>query len=140
MLIENACDTRPGSVLSEEDHKHIEQCDRNDCQRILPRNPRYLGLLGPKARTERLFKELGVTLDEGVLNAPVGLDIGADTPESIALSIAAEIQAVISARQGGMLKHREDSIHAPVIEEGKPAQPDSERIRFEYGCELASSN
>ncbi len=109
-------------------------------QRILPRNPRYLGLLGPKARTERLFKELGVTLDEGVLNAPVGLDIGADTPESIALSIAAEIQAVISSRQGGMLKHREDSIHAPVIEEGKPAQPDSERIRFEFGCELASSN
>ena len=109
-------------------------------QRILPCNPRYLGLLGPKARTERLFKELGVTMDERGMNAPVGLDIGADTPESIALAIAAEIQSVMSGRLGGMLKHRDDSIHAPVIEEGSHTLPASESIRFEFGCELTSSN
>ena len=109
-------------------------------QRILPLSPRYLGILGPKARTTRLFKELDAAMDEQALNAPVGLDIGADTPESIALAIAAEIQAVLSAREGGMLKHRDDSIHAPVIEEGETAIPDEERVRFEFGCELASSN
>jgi len=109
-------------------------------KRILPKSPRYLGLLGPKARTTRLFKELDLAIDEGALNAPVGLDIGADTPETIALSIAAEIQTVISAREGGMLKLREEPIHAPVIEEGQSALPEEEHVRFEFGCELTSSN
>ena len=108
-------------------------------QRILPLAPRYLGILGPKARTARLFAELGVSIDDGALNAPIGLDIGADTPESIALSIAAEIQAVVSARGGGMLRLRDDSIHAPVIVEGESAVADPEWIRFDFGCELASS-
>lgn len=57
----------------------------------------YLGLLGPPARKERLLEELG---EEGTslkarLRGPVGIDIGADTAESIAVSIAAEIQKVL---------------------------------------------
>jgi xanthine dehydrogenase accessory factor len=113
--------------------------DGNLLRRILPLAPRYLGILGPKARTSRLFAEIGAPINGAPLNAPVGLDIGADTPETIALSIAAEIQAVLSAREGGMLKLRDSSIHAPVIEEGASSVPDAERIRFEFGCELASS-
>ncbi len=108
-------------------------------QRILPLAPRYLGILGPKARTERLFKELGAPFGESSMHAPAGLDIGADTPESIALSIAAEIQAVISNREGAMLKHRDNPIHAPVIEEGASSIPDAERVHFEFGCELTSN-
>jgi xanthine dehydrogenase accessory factor len=109
-------------------------------QRILPLAPRYLGILGPKARTERLFKELGKSIDESSLNAPVGLDIGADTPESIALSIASEIQAVFSNREGSMLKKCDNPIHAPVIVEGVSSIPEAERVRFEFGCELSSNS
>ena len=106
-------------------------------RRILPLAPRYLGILGPKARTTRLFAEIGAPPDS-TSSAPVGLDIGADTPETIALSIAAEIQAVLSGREGGKLKLRDSSIHAPVIEEGTSSVPGTKGIRFDFGCELTS--
>ena len=46
------------------------------------------------------------------LHAPVGLDIGADSPEAIALSIVAEIQAVLHKRAGGFLRERKGSIYS----------------------------
>jgi xanthine dehydrogenase accessory factor len=49
------------------------------------------------------------------LYAPVGLDIGADLPEAIALSIVAEIQVVLANRAGGMLRSRLGSIHGEEI-------------------------
>jgi xanthine dehydrogenase accessory factor len=62
----------------------------------------YVGLLGPAARRERLYAELGVRADalKPRLRAPVGLDLGGRTPEAIALSIVAEIQAVLHDRGG----------------------------------------
>lgn len=62
----------------------------------------YVGLLGPAARRERLFAELGARADalRPRLRAPVGLDLGGRTPEAIALSIVAEIQAVLHGRDG----------------------------------------
>jgi len=63
----------------------------------------YVGLLGPAARRERLRAELGT--DAAALGnrlfGPVGLDIGAATPESIALAIIAEIHAHLRRRSGG---------------------------------------
>lgn len=78
---------------------------------------KYLGILGPKKRTNRLLQDLkyeGCSLPEQ-LYSPVGLDIGADNPEAIALSIIAEIQAVTKNRMGGFLKDRPTSIHSDSI-------------------------
>ncbi len=63
---------------------------------------RYLGVLGPPARRARLLDALGSTGEalRGRLRGPVGLDIGADSPESIALSILAELQAVLAGTRG----------------------------------------
>lgn len=73
-------------------------------------NAQYIGALGPKKRTEKLLAEIGESWRENLF-APVGLDIGADTPELIALSIAAEIQSVLKNRAGGFLRHRKGSIY-----------------------------
>lgn len=62
---------------------------------------RYLGLLGPSARKGRLREMAGCP--ERQLFGPVGLDIGAELPASIALSIAAEIHAVLNRRDGRSL-------------------------------------
>jgi xanthine dehydrogenase accessory factor len=63
----------------------------------------YVGLLGPAPRRIRLLHEIGdkaATLS-GRLYGPIGLDIGARSPETIALAIIAEIQAVMAGREGG---------------------------------------
>jgi xanthine dehydrogenase accessory factor len=63
----------------------------------------YVGLLGPAPRRARLLQELGDRSSKlsGRLRGPVGLDIGARTPETIALAIVGEIQAVLAGRPGG---------------------------------------
>jgi xanthine dehydrogenase accessory factor len=62
--------------------------------------PAYIGLLGPKARRARLAKELGPVMEKlgARIRGPVGLDIGATTPEGIALSIVAQIHAWLAGR------------------------------------------
>jgi xanthine dehydrogenase accessory factor len=69
--------------------------------RVLAGSPiGYLGLLGPPHRRERLLEDLGAAAKElrRRLRAPVGLDLGGRTPESIALSIVAEIHAYLHQR------------------------------------------
>jgi xanthine/CO dehydrogenase XdhC/CoxF family maturation factor len=62
--------------------------------------PAYVGLLGPKARRSRLAHELGPLIDSlsGRIRGPVGLDIGATTPEGIALAIVGQIHAWLAGR------------------------------------------
>lgn len=62
--------------------------------------PAYVGLLGPKARRNRLAKELGPVAEKlkERIRGPVGLDIGATTPEGIALSIVGQIHAWLAGR------------------------------------------
>ncbi|MER3461046.1 MAG: xanthine dehydrogenase [candidate division GAL15 bacterium] len=82
--------------------------------------PAYLGVLGPRERTQKILQELataGVVPSEEQrrrLFAPVGLDIGAEGPEQIALSILAEILAARTGRTGGFLRDRPTRIHEPV--------------------------
>lgn len=85
---------------------------------ILAARPRYLGLLGPSLRAASLFDGLGLRPDSLDIHTPVGLDIGADTSEAIALSIVAEIQAELAGRAGMKLRHRRGPIHSPVLEAG----------------------
>lgn len=63
----------------------------------------YVGLLGPAPRRARLMQEIGALSQQlsGRLHGPIGLDIGARTPETIALAIVSEIQAVLAGRPGG---------------------------------------
>lgn len=80
----------------------------------------YVGALGPRRRTERMLGELaarGETYDEETLarlHAPIGLDIGGDGPDAIALSIVAEIMAATSGRSGAPLRERDAPIHDPT--------------------------
>ncbi len=84
----------------------------------LPLHLRYLGLMGPRTRALKMLQEMhaaGLEPSEDVLRRihnPVGLDIGAENPEQIALAILAEIQAVMSARPGGLLREKKGPIHA----------------------------
>lgn len=94
---------------------HNYERDRNILRRLLHSKCKYIGALGPKKRTEKLLEEIGENFSAEQLvrlHAPVGLDIGAASPEAIALSIAAEIQSVLSGREGGFLRNRKGSIYA----------------------------
>jgi xanthine/CO dehydrogenase XdhC/CoxF family maturation factor len=101
--------------------------------RILPLRPRYLGLLGPRRRAEKLFAEIGIDPPAGV-HYPIGLDLGGDAPTSIAVAIAAEIQAALHGRRGGMLQYRTGAIHAPAEEFGASPLEFPEGVRPAY-CE-----
>jgi len=97
-------------------HRYVY--DRPLLRQLLPRPIPYLGLLGPRARAERLMSELAaddfpITAEmRARLHAPVGLDLGADGAEQVALAIVAEIQAVLNGRAGQPLRHRTQPIHA----------------------------
>jgi xanthine/CO dehydrogenase XdhC/CoxF family maturation factor len=74
----------------------------------------YLGVLGPRDRTERLLAEVAAEpsgADLAALHAPAGLDIGADGAEEVATAIIGEILAVIRGRSGGPLRERPGPIH-----------------------------
>jgi xanthine dehydrogenase accessory factor len=91
---------------------------------LLPLDLRYIGLMGPRARREQL---LGDLLDTGIaprtnLFAPAGLDLGGDSPESIALAIVSEIQAVFAGGSRQSLRDRKTPIHAPRSEPATAAQ------------------
>ena len=91
--------------------------------RLLPQvmalRPRYFGLLGPWKRTELLFEEAGLAPHGANLHAPIGLDLGGDSAEAIAIAIVAEIQATLAGRTGGSMRWRNDPIHSPVYEIGE---------------------
>lgn len=75
--------------------------DRQYLAQVVAAQVAYIGLLGPRARRDRLLDEIGAP---GVhVFGPAGLDIGAEMPESIALAIVAEIHAFLNRRDGGML-------------------------------------
>lgn len=85
---------------------------------LLQKNVKYVGMLGPKKKLERMlgeWEEQGIHLTKEQLasvHSPVGLDIGAETSEEIALSILSEIKAVLSGKQGLSLHSNTGTIHS----------------------------
>ncbi len=77
----------------------------------------YIGILGPASKRNRMFSELeqkGIIYSSGDLQnvyGPTGLNLGAETSEEIALSITAEIMAVMQQKQPIHLKHKQQAIH-----------------------------
>ena len=96
---------------------HDYRTDMLNLQRVLPTGVSYIGMLGPRKRADRILTALaenGHAPGEEQLRrifAPAGLDIGAATPEEIALSILAEVRSHFSRRQGASLRLREGSIY-----------------------------
>lgn len=94
--------------------------DRDYLQAFLARPPAYLGMLGPRARLERLVDDLqaaGVAVDSDSLDrvyGPAGLDLGAEGPQEVAWAIIAEILAVRRGAGGGSLRDRTGAIHGPA--------------------------
>jgi len=90
---------------------HSLKKDSEWVARLVPTDVPYIGVLGPRARTDRIVTELGIGNRERVFG-PVGLDLGADGPEQIAVSILAELLAVWSGREPRHLRERAVAVHA----------------------------
>ena len=98
---------------------HMER-DRQALRFSLEAGPAYIGVLGPRARFERLLSELK---EEGCspsattlarVHSPIGLSLGAETPEEVAVSILGEILAVRRGFDGGFLTGSTRSLHRPA--------------------------
>ena len=89
---------------------HALQHDRDWLRALLAEPIGYLGLLGPRPRKEEILRQLGAQ-EPDKLFAPVGLDLGADGPEQVAVSIVAEMLAVNAGREPGHLRAKPGGIH-----------------------------
>jgi xanthine/CO dehydrogenase XdhC/CoxF family maturation factor len=95
---------------------HSYEQDRALLPSLLPLLPRYLGLLGARHRSSLLVSEtaaiVGLSIEECCKRiwAPVGLDLGGDGPEAIALSVVAEVQAVCMGKPGASHRLSADDI------------------------------
>ena len=107
----------PGSFVLVMNH-HLER-DEASLRYALESSAAYIGVLGPRARYQKLLNGLaanGCTPSASSLarvHSPVGLSIGAETPEEVAVSILAELLAVRRGFEGGMLSGFPGSLHRP---------------------------
>jgi xanthine dehydrogenase accessory factor len=98
----------------------------------------FIGILGPRRRTAQMLATLAgseVPLErvEHRIHAPVGLDLGGETAEEIALSIVAEIRASVSGRAGGPLRNRHAPIHARPRASANVSAPSPKEIHVRAG-------
>jgi xanthine/CO dehydrogenase XdhC/CoxF family maturation factor len=103
---------------------HSYEQDRALLVATLPLEPMYLGLLGARHRSSLLVSEAAVMLGRSVaeccerLFAPVGMDLGGDGPEAIALSIVAEVHGVVHGRLGSSLRLSAEDVARQVAKGG----------------------
>jgi xanthine dehydrogenase accessory factor len=97
---------------------HISR-DTDYVQALLDGGVSYIGILGPRARTEQMLADLSARKGRrvkrgGPVFAPVGMDIGGEGPDVIALAIVSEISAVMSGRSGGHLRDKRGPLHGKI--------------------------
>ncbi len=97
-------------VVMNHDYDH----DKRALAMLLRSRAAYIGVLGPRARTTTMLAEIGHGTSDERVHAPVGLAIGAETPEQIALSILAEAQAVVARAPARSLRELTSRIHKEV--------------------------
>jgi xanthine dehydrogenase accessory factor len=103
---------------------HSYEQDRELLAAVLPLRPRYLGLLGARHRSSLLVSEVAVKLGQTVaacceqIYAPVGLDLGGDGPEAIALAVIAEVQACCMGKLGTSRRLSAEDVERHVREGG----------------------
>lgn len=87
--------------------------DRDALRALLDTKLRYIGVIGPRSRTQRLLREIGADDEDNRVVGPAGLSIGAETPQELALAIISEMQAVLAGTPMADIRHR----IAPVFTE-----------------------
>lgn len=83
-----------------------------DCVKLaMNSKPAFIGMLGPLSRTNEILQNINASLDSGPIHAPIGLDLGAETIDEVAVSIISELMAKRSGRSALSL-HGKSKIHA----------------------------
>ncbi|MDI3269127.1 MAG: XdhC family protein [Bacillota bacterium] len=90
---------------------HFQRRDEAALRLALASRPRYVGVLGPLSRTQEMLQAIGETLESGPIRAPVGLALGAETFDEVAVSIVAELLMERTGASGKPL-HGQPKIHA----------------------------
>jgi len=109
---------RGGSFVLVMNH-HVER-DRESLRFALDSDAAYIGVLGPRSRYQKLLDGLaaqGYAASASSLSrvrSPVGLSLGAETPEEVAVSILGEILAIRRGFEGGFLTGSVRSLHRPA--------------------------
>jgi xanthine dehydrogenase accessory factor len=133
----------PGAAAVVMTHNYLNDLDI--LRALLDSPAGYIGLLGPQQRKERLLADLAKETAAARasspapelkpaslrrVHGPAGLDIGAETPDQIALSILAEIEAFSAGRRGGPLKNRRGPLHetAPEPLRRKSSRPRTDAL------------
>jgi xanthine/CO dehydrogenase XdhC/CoxF family maturation factor len=103
---------------------HGYEQDRELLAALLPLQPRYLGILGARRRSSLLVSEVAAKLGRTVaqcceqIYAPVGLDLGGDGPEAIALAVISEAQACCMGKLGASRRLSPEDVEKHVREGG----------------------
>jgi xanthine/CO dehydrogenase XdhC/CoxF family maturation factor len=94
---------------------HDYERDRACLAALLATRITYIGMLGPRRRTARMLEDLGIDRLDPRVHAPVGLAIGAETPQEIALAIVSEAQSVLTRTSAIPLGEQPGAIHAQAV-------------------------
>lgn len=86
---------------------HHQRRDEEALTLAAKSEPRFVGVLGPRTRTDEMLAKTGIDPTSIPLRSPVGLDIGGETPAEVAVSIVAELMAARNGGSGGSLHGRE---------------------------------
>lgn len=89
---------------------HHQEKDEASLRYAIESNPRFIGVLGPRYRTNKILANIGYNVDSGPIHSPVGLDIGSETSDEVAISIVSELMSLRADRQPNFL-HGKGKIH-----------------------------